>query len=123
MLPPGADRRYGQTQFIPDAQEIPAPVLIRAENTMERTNIFRGYRDEALACRFTHGDRRLDLSRVQLTLDGNPCPLLSVEQPEPEMWQVKAKLKGLAPGEHELRLRTARSPFSAPIVILSEPDR
>jgi hypothetical protein len=39
------------------------------------------------------------------------------------VWQVKAKLKGLAPGEHELRLRTARSPFSDPILILSDPDR
>jgi len=123
MLPPGADRRYGQTQFIPGAQEVPAPELTRAENTMDRTNTFRGYRDEALACRFTHADRRLDLSRVQLTLDGKPWPLLSVEQPERGVWQVKAKLKGLAPGEHELRLRTARSPFSDPILILSDPDR
>jgi tRNA (mo5U34)-methyltransferase len=123
MLPPGADRRYGQTQFVPGTEEIPAPILSRAENTMDRTNTFRGYRDEALACRFTHADRRLDLSKVQLTLDGNPWPLLSVEQPETGVWQVKAKLKGLAPGAHNLRLRTARSPFSEPILILSDPDR
>ena len=122
MLPAGADRRYGQTQFVPAAIEIAAPALIRAENTMDQTNIFRGYREEALAVRFTHDDRRLDLSQVQLTLDGNPWPLLSVEQPEPGIWQVKAKLKGLASGEHELRLRTARSPFSEPLTINSAPD-
>jgi SAM-dependent methyltransferase len=122
MLPSGADRRYGQTQFLPAAIEIAAPALIRAENTMDQTNIFRGYREEALAVRFTHDDRRLDLSQVQLTLDGNPWPLLSVEQPEPGIWQVKAKLKGLASGEHELRLRTARSPFSEPLTINSAPD-
>jgi len=35
------------------------------------------------------------------------------------MWQVNARLKGLGPGEHELRLRTARSGFSEPFTIVS----
>ena len=122
MLPAGAERRYGQTQFVPVAEEIPAPAPVRAENTMDRGSTFRGYRDEALACRFTHSDGSLDLSKVQLTVDGNPWPLLSVERPEPGMWQVKARLKGLGAGEHRLRLRTARSGFSEPVVILCDPD-
>jgi tRNA (mo5U34)-methyltransferase len=122
MLPPGADRRYGQTQFVPESAAVAAPALLRAENTMDRGTVFRGYRDEALACRFTHSDQKLDLARVQLTVDGNPWPLLSVEQPEPGMWQVKARLRGLAPGKHQLRLRTARSPFSEPIEVFSHPD-
>jgi hypothetical protein len=59
----------------------------------------------------------LELSKVQLTIDGNPWPLLSVERPEPGMWQVNARLKGLSRGAHELRLRTARSGFSEPVAI------
>jgi len=118
MLPPGADRRYGHTQFVPGTREVAAPELIRAENTMDRTNVFYDYRDESLACRFTHSDERLDLSKIQLTIDGNIWPVLSVEQPEPGMWQVKAKLRGLPPGEHEIRLRTARSGFSRPVVVI-----
>jgi hypothetical protein len=121
MLPRGADRRYGQAQFEPQPASVPAPLFLGTENTMDRTTVFHGYRDEALSCRFTHSDGRLDLTRVQLTLDGNPWPLLSVEQPEPGVWQVKARLRGLAFGQHELRLRTARSAFSAPATIRVEP--
>ena len=71
---------------------------MRVENTMDRSLIFRGFRNESLACRFTHSDGPLDLSKVQLTVDGNPWPLLSVERPEPGMWQINARLRGLAPG-------------------------
>ncbi|HVW83637.1 MAG TPA: hypothetical protein VHB50_03115, partial [Bryobacteraceae bacterium] len=97
------------------------PAFVRVENTMDRRKTFRGYRNESLACRFTHSDARLDLSKVQLTVDGNPWPLLSVEQPEPGMWQVNARLKNLSAGPHQLRLRTARSEFSEPFTIVSDP--
>lgn len=121
MLPFGAERRYGETPFVPAAIEVEPPRFGRVENTMDRSTTFRGYRNETLACRFTHADDRLDLSKVQLTVDGNPYPLLSVERPEPGVWQVSAKLKGLHRGEHELRLRTARSDFSAPFRIVVDP--
>lgn len=125
MLPAGAERRYGETPFVAraaeGAAEVAAPAFVRVENTMDRTTTFRGYRNETLACRFTHSDTRLDLSRVQMTLDGNAYPLLSVEQPEPGMWQVNVKLKGLGRGAHEIRLRTARSGFSEGFSIVSEP--
>jgi hypothetical protein len=122
MLPAGAERRYGETPFIPAAiDDVACPVFAKVENTMDRSLTFRGYRHETLACRFTHADGRLDLSKVQLTVDGNPLPLLSVERPEPGMWQINARLKGLSRGEHVLRLRTARSAFSEPFTIVSEP--
>jgi SAM-dependent methyltransferase len=121
MLPAGAERRYGETPFVPRAEEVPAPEFVRVENTMDRTVTFRGFRNESLACRFTHSDAPLDLSRVQLTVDGQPWPLLSVERPEPGMWQVNARLRGLAPGPHALRLRTSRSGFSEPFTIQSDP--
>jgi hypothetical protein len=68
-----------------------------------------------------HADGLLDLSKVQLTVDGNPWPLLSVERPEPEMWQVNAKMRGLTAGRHLLRLRTCRSGFSEGFEIESDP--
>ena len=121
MLPAGAERRYGETPFIGRDPEVPAPAFGRVENTMDRTSTFRGYRNETLACRFTHSEGRLDLSKVQLTVDDRPWPLLSVEQPEPGMWQVNARLKGLGRGEHVLRLRTSRSGFSEPFTVRSDP--
>lgn len=123
MLPAGAERRYGETPFLPSTVEVAAPEFERVENTMDRGITFRGYRNETLACRFTHAERALDLSKVQLTVDGNPWPLLSVERPEPGVWQVNARLKGLSRGEHLLRLRTARSGFSRPFAVISEPVR
>jgi SAM-dependent methyltransferase len=121
MLPAGAERRYGETPFIGKQDQVAAPHFVRVENTMDRTLTFHGYRNESLACRFTHSDGVLDLSKVQLTVDGNPWPLLSVERPEPGMWQVNATLRGLAAGEHLLRLRTHRSGFSEPFAVISDP--
>jgi SAM-dependent methyltransferase len=121
MLPPGAERRYGETPFIGREPVAPPPTFVRVENSMDRSSTFRGYRNETLNCRFTHSDGRLDLSKVQLTVDDSPYPLLSVERPEPGMWQVNAKLKGLGRGEHLLRLRTSGSRVSEPFTIFSDP--
>jgi tRNA (mo5U34)-methyltransferase len=118
MLPLGAERRYGETPFVPETEQLQAPTFVRVENTMDRTTTFHGFRAETLACRFLHSENtRLDLSKVQLTVDGNAWPLLSVETPEPGMWQINAKLRGLPQGSHELRLRTSRSGFSEPVRI------
>jgi hypothetical protein len=121
MLPAGAERRYGETPFVAQREEVAAPQFVRVENTMDRSVTFRGYRNESLACRFVHSDSQLDLSKVQLTVDGNPWLLLSVERPEPGIWQVNARLRGLAAGRHQLRLRTQRSGFSQPFVVESDP--
>jgi SAM-dependent methyltransferase len=122
MLPAGTERRYGDTPFLSEAETLPAPVFTRVENTMDRSTIFRGYRNESLACRFSHSEAGLlDLARVHLTVDGNPWPLLSVERPEPGVWQVNARLRGLEAGDHELRLRTSNSGYSNPFVVTSEP--
>jgi tRNA (mo5U34)-methyltransferase len=121
MLPQGAERRYGATPFRGEEVSVAAPVLVRVENTMDRSRTFRGYRNETLACRFNHAEGILDLSKVQLTIDGRPYPLVSVERPDPGMWQVNARLKGLSRGTHELRLRTARGGFSDPLAIEWDP--
>jgi SAM-dependent methyltransferase len=121
MLPAGADRREGETPFVAQDDAVAAPRFTRVENTMDHSVTFRGYRNESLECRFTHSDEALDLSKVQLTVDGNPWPLLSVERPAAGLWQVKARMRGLAAGSHALRLRTARSGFSEAFAIESDP--
>lgn len=121
MLPAGAERRYGETPFVERETTTAAPVVVRAENTMDRSLIFRGYRNETLACRFTHEAARLGMGQVQMTVDGNPWPLLSVERPEPGIWQVNARLKDLARGEHWLRLRVSGSGFSGAFRVESDP--
>jgi SAM-dependent methyltransferase len=121
MLPLGAERRYGQTAFLEGVLEVDPPVVVRVENTMDQSTTFRGYRNETLACRFTHTDETPDLSKVQLSIGGNPYPLLSVERPEPGMWQINARLRGLPRGEHNLRIRTARSGYSAAFAIFIDP--
>ena len=121
MLPVGAERRYGETPFTEREATTAAPVVVRAENTMDRSLVFRGYRNETLACRFTHESARLRLGHVQLTVDGNAWPLLSVERPEPGIWQINARLKDLARGEHWLRLRVSDSAFSEAFRVESDP--
>ncbi len=119
MLPPSAERRYGETPFVAERVEVDPPRFVRTENTMDRSTTFRGFRGETLACRFLHSEEaRLDLSKVQLTVDGNAWPLLSVERPEPGVWQINARLRALSAGSHEIRLRTSRSGFSEPVSIL-----
>lgn len=122
MLPAGADRKYGETPFLPESVCVAAPELVRVENKRDGSRRFRGYRSEMLGCRFRcHEAEPLDLSKVRLTVDGDPWPLLSVERPAPGLWQVNARLRALARGAHELRLRTARSPFSEPVEIEFDP--
>jgi SAM-dependent methyltransferase len=120
MLPPDADRASGATVFVPEAQELPPPRILRLENTMDHSRTFRGFRNESLECRFTHSDSALDLSRVELTIDGKPWPLLSVERPAPGQWQVKAGMRNLTAGTHKLRLRTGRSAYSEEFTIDSQ---
>jgi tRNA (mo5U34)-methyltransferase len=121
LLPQNADRRAGRPRFAAREETLPPPRFIRVLNTMDQSAVFRGYRDESLECRFTHSDGPLDLSRVQLTVDGDPWPLLVVERCSPQLWQVKANMRGLRAGTRELRLRTAQSGFSEPFVVESDP--
>ncbi len=121
IIPAGAERRYAETPFMAGASELPPPLLVRVENKTDHSMTFRGYRNEIMGCRFTSAEDPLDLSKVQLTLDGHPYPLLSVERPQPGIWQANARLRGLNRGQHILRLRTVHSGLSEPAVIISDP--
>ena len=120
MLADGADRQR-RNAIHRAKRRTAASGFVRVENTMDRSVTFRGFRNESLECRFTHSDVPLDLSKVQLTVDGKPWPLLSVERPAAGLWQIKARMRGLRAGAHELRLRTSQSGFSAPFTIKSDP--
>jgi hypothetical protein len=121
VLPQFADRRSGRPAFVPQGETVPPPRFTLIKNTMDHGTVFHGYREESLECRFTHSDGPLDLSKVQLTVDGEPWPLLVLERSTTDIWQVKANMRGLSAGAHELRLRTARSGISEPITIESDP--
>lgn len=121
MLPAGAERRFGETVFLPEEPELPPTEILLVENTTDKSRIFRGYRNEKLVCHFLDAGATLDLSRVQLTIDGNPYPLLSIERPRPGEWRINARLKGLSRGSHQLRVRTARSALSEPVGIEWDP--
>jgi tRNA (mo5U34)-methyltransferase len=121
VLPQFADRRAGRPAFVLQRETIPPPIFSLVRNTMDQGIVFRGYREEALECRFAHPGAPLNLSNVQLTVDGEPWPLLVVERYTPEVWQVKANIRGLPAGTHQLRLRTAHSSFSEPFTIESDP--
>jgi tRNA (mo5U34)-methyltransferase len=121
VLPQFADRRSGRPAFAPQGETVPPPRFWLVKNTMDHGVVFHGYREESLECRFTHSDGPLDLSRVQLTVDDEPWPLLVLERSTPEIWQVKANMRGLAAGAHQLRLRTAHSGFSEALTIESDP--
>ena len=76
MLPAGAERRYGETPFIAQSEEFPVPQFVQMA-TMDRSLTFRGYRSIASLSVLT-GRGRAGFIKVQLTVDGNPWPLLSV---------------------------------------------
>ena len=120
MLPRWRRSRHGRNEFHGTERRRAGTRILRVENTMDHSLTFRGFRNESLECRFTHSDAPLDLSKVQLTVDGQPWPLLLVERPAAGLWQVKARMKTLPAGVHELHLRTSQSGFSEPFGIQSE---
>ncbi len=100
----------------------PAPVWVAAENTLDRTNTFRGYKAEYLSCRFLSAELALTTGDVVLELDGRRQPILVVANLGNGEWQANAALPGgWGAGRHEARIRTIHSRFSEPAQIFYEP--
>jgi len=100
----------------------PAPVWVAAENTLDRSNRFRGYKAEYLSCRFLSDETALNTGDVALELDGRIHPILVLANLGKSEWQINATLPGgWSPGRHEVRIRTVNSRFSAPAEIFYEP--
>jgi len=93
----------------------PAPALVAVENTFDGSAVFHGFKNEYLCVRFTTRQGPQRREDVLLQVDSRDLPVHVLTNPGGTEWQVNAKLpEGLAPGAHTVRVRTARSVFSAP---------
>lgn len=99
-----------------------APIWVAAENTLDRSNTFRGYKSEYLSCRFLSAETALNTEDVVLELDGKRHPVLVVANLGNGEWQANATLPaGWSPGRHAVRVRTIRSRFSELAEIFYKP--
>jgi len=111
-----------QAQAAAQEGDSPAPTWVAAENTLDRSNVFRGYKAEYLSCRFLSVEAGLQTGNVVLELDGRQQPILVLANLGNREWQINATLPvGWSPGRHEVRIRTIHSRFSEPAEILYEP--
>ena len=100
----------------------PAPIWIAAENTLDKSRVFRGYKAEYLSCRFLSDEAGLQTADVVLELDGETRPILVLANLGNREWQINAVLPaGWSLGRHQVRVRTIRSRFSVPAEIFFEP--
>ncbi len=100
----------------------PAPTWVAVENTLDKTNTFRGYKAEQLSCRFLSIEAGLSVSDVILELDGKRQAILVLADLGDGEWQTNSSVPvDLEPGRHEVRLRTVNSRYSEPAEIFHEP--
>ena len=100
----------------------PAPTWVAVENTLDKTNTFRGYKAEQLSCRFLSTEAGLDVSEVVLELDGVRQTILVLADLGNGEWQTNSNVPSdLGSGRHEVRLRTVNSSYSEPAEIFCEP--
>jgi len=111
-----------QAQAAAQEGDGPAPTWVAAENTLDRSNIFRGYKAEYLSCRFLSPESGLRTGDVVLELDGRKQPILVLANLGNGEWQLNATLPAdWSTGRHQLRLRTIGSRFTEPADIFYEP--
>ena len=102
----------------------PAPIWIAAENTLDKSNVFRGYKAEYLSCRFLSNEAGLQTADVVLELDGETRPILVLASLGNREWQINATVPDAwSPGRHQVRVRTIRSRFSVSAEIFYEPAK
>jgi hypothetical protein len=100
----------------------PAPTWVTVENTLDKSNIFRGYKAEQLSCRFLSTEAGLSVSNVVLELDGRRQPILVLADLGNGEWQTNSSVpSNLEPGRHEARVRTVSSRYSEPADVFFEP--
>ena len=102
----------------------PAPIWVAAENTLDKSNVFRGYKAEYLSCRFLSDEAGLQTADVVLELDGETRPVLVLANLGNREWQINATVPdGWSHGPHQVRVRTIRSRFNVPAQIFYEPTK
>jgi len=104
------DRRW---QTISKTVAYPPPVLTSVAHNSNGGVNFYTPRDEYVSCWFRCSERGLRGEHVLPEVSGYGVQPIYVGQKEPGLWQANFKLPpGLAPGWHEVRIRTAGSTFS-----------
>jgi hypothetical protein len=100
----------------------PAPRWVAVENTLDKTNRFRGYKAEQLSCRFLSTEARLEVRDIVLELDGRRQAILVLADLQNGEWQTNSSVPSdLEAGRHEVRMRTAGSGYSEPAEIVYKP--
>ena len=100
-----------------------APEIYAIRNNLTGTSSFRGYKKEYLCARFRSGESKLARQDVAIQVDGRDLAVVFTMEVGDGKWQADSRLPGdIPPGTHRVRVRTARSPFSAEVEIQFEPD-
>jgi hypothetical protein len=112
-----------------DAGSVPsveqsAPMIYSLENSLDRSNLFHGYKSERLVCRFRGAPRDLNREMVLAAIDGvDPeLPVSFLTDLGNGDWQVNVDLpRDLGVGIHTIRVRTVASAWSEPAQFIFEP--
>ena len=104
-----------QAQAVAQEGDAPAPTWVAAENTLDRTNVFRGYKAEYLSCRFLSHEAGLRTGDVVLELDGRKQPILVLANLGNGEWQLNATLPA------DWRPGATRCGFARSVAGLHEP--
>jgi hypothetical protein len=129
VLPRGARKPApgeGETaSFLPLDQAVePAPEISEVENSANETRTFHGFRNEVLNVRFRSPNESLTKAQVKVEVAGLETPILYLTRLWDNRWQTNSKLPPeLAPGIHQVRVRTNQSPFSGGLEIRFEPEK
>jgi len=118
----------GATQSAPGSfqadehQTEAAPRIYAVESNLGGTATFRGYKNEYLCVWFETAEPGLKRERVLVQVDDQDAPSVFLGDVGAGRWQINSRLPaGLAPGQHRVRVRTARSGFSGEVSIHFEP--
>ena len=110
-------------RFRPAAEVTEAsPEIFAVESNITTTAIFHGYKNEYLCARFRSRETDLKRQDVLVQVDGVDSGVLFLTDVGDGRWQTNSRLPDLSPGTHQVRVRTARSPFSKEVEISFEPD-
>ena len=94
----------------PQHPAAPAPHLHSATNNRTYVARFHPNKEEYICCFFKSPEPDLTADSVFIEVDGFGVPGLVVSPNGPEAWQASClRPPGLAPGRHQVRLRTANS--------------
>jgi tRNA (mo5U34)-methyltransferase len=100
-----------------------APEIYAIESNVTGTTSFRGYKNEYLCTWFRSKEPELKRQDVLVQVDGRDLAVLFLTDVGNNRWQTNSRLPDqLSPGTHQVRVRTARSPFSGEVEISFEPD-